>query len=180
MGSTELGTWSLLWPQHLSSQSHLPSRQGVDNHSFLSPRWVPADGPDDCYYCYCCYLHRRAGLQISACLVRGGAETQVSGKLQAFKFLSEKTGVHACSKVGVGNDHRYECTLPCRKKPICDCPHSIQTKCFYHVQCFSKPRTTLPPVSPIQSHFCCTVGQPARLLPVFFSTLGPTCLTTCL
>lgn len=98
MGSIELGTRPLLRPQPLSSQSHLPSRQGVDKHSSLSPCWVPADGPDDCYYCYCWYLHRREGLQISACLVRGRTETPVSGKLQAFKFLSEKTRIHACSQ----------------------------------------------------------------------------------
>lgn len=81
----------------LSSQSLLPSRQGADNHSFPSPRWVPADGPDDCYYCYCCYLHQK-GRAADLCLP-GEGRNRKSSWWQAAKALKvlaeEKAAIHA-------------------------------------------------------------------------------------
>lgn len=95
----------------------------------------------------------------SACLVSGRAETEVSGKLQALRFLSEeKAEIHAHSESwgrGWRMNMGYECPLPCRstgQKPSVIVPTAFKLYSC-HVQCFPKPGTTLPSGSPSQPHF---------------------------
>lgn len=72
-------------PSALSSQPHLPSRQGVDSHSFPSPAWVlPIAEVSVDTVIVVIHVEGRA---VDLCLPDEGRAINSAGKLQAFACL---------------------------------------------------------------------------------------------